>query len=70
MIGQTIPHSHIHIIPQTKEGIINVHDSERKIDILNFFVKSVIVREVRSETDMAEEANRLRDHFEQSTYIQ
>ena len=29
-IGQTVPHTHVHIIPQSKEFANAIHESERK----------------------------------------
>lgn len=29
-IGQSIPHTHVHIIPQSKEFANAIHESERK----------------------------------------
>ena len=30
ILGQTVPHTHVHIIPQNKDGNMQIQESERK----------------------------------------
>jgi len=53
--GQTVNHAHVHIIPKSKE--------EQKISASE-------KREPRGDQEMAEEAVKYRDFFEQSVFLQ
>jgi diadenosine tetraphosphate (Ap4A) HIT family hydrolase len=65
--GQTIPHSHVHIIPKIKGDEIKIGASE---GIENKIRLNFLEREARTEEQMSEEASKYRDLFEQSVYLQ
>lgn len=56
----------MHIIPKTKGEEFKIGASECII----LYSKSFLAREQRTENDMAEEASKYRENFEQSIYLQ